>query len=364
MHLHSVKKERLMPGHEKLHFYAKIVMETGVQWQTYLKNLWKKRPYRGEGGHHNSWGSSAGKGRPRRKRSFLLASPELALMTEPEPKQWVINSHRGVFKSGQLENSAQSYVDALLEGANMLECDVRRTKDGELVLIHNRTIDGVAKHATKLPDPAEFGERPLGPVRDHTLAYLKAMEFPEGAKIMTVAEFLAFLKQYRVGAQVELKEIAGVLPKLLDDVAAADIDYSTLAVPIVITSFNWTGILRLRKLLLRRPDIPRHKFPDMPGLALGLQAIKVAGAFGRWILRRCQKRDIWGFCTYYKWLSPALIGYAHHCGVRFVPRVPDDESLIGVYIRADVDGFETNNVPFIRDCITRAGFEVPPLPDL
>jgi hypothetical protein len=116
-------------------------------------------------------------------------------------------------------------------------------------------------------------------------------------------------------------------------------------------------------MLLRRPEIPLYKYPDTPGLALGLQAIKVAGAFGRWVLRRCQARAIWGFCTYYKWLPPRMIAYAHQCGVRFCPRVPDDEALVSEYVQADADGFETDNVPFIRKAISRAGFELPPLPD-
>ncbi len=72
---------------------------------------------------------------------------------------------------------------------------------------------------------------------------------------------------------------------------------------------------------------------------------------------------IWrGFMTYYKYLPAKMIAYAHQCGVKFCPRVPDNKDLVAEYIRAGVDGFETDNIGFIRQCISEAGFEPPPIP--
>ncbi len=279
-------------------------------------------------------------------------------------RKWVIDSHRGAFKNGLLENSVPAFLESIHEGANAVECDVRRTLDGELVLVHNSTIDHIAKFATQLPNASEFNEPHLGRVNLHTLKYLKSLKFPNGGEILTIGEFLAFLKNYRVGCQIELKEMKGVLPKLLDEIARANIDYMNQLAPVVITSFNWIAILKLRRLLLKRSNIPRYKYPDIAGLALGLQALKLAGAFGRWTLRRCQNRDIWGFMTYYKYLPSRMIPYAHECGVKFCPRVPDNKNLVMEYIRAGVDGFETDNIGFIRQCISEAGFEPPDIPKI
>ncbi len=287
-----------------------------------------------------------------------------SMQSTKQPRSWVIDSHRGAFKNGLLENSVPAYLESIREGANALECDVRRTLDGELVLVHNRTIDHISKFATQIPNASEFNEPHLGRVGLHTLRYLKALKFPNEGEIMTIGEFLAFLKKHCVGAQIELKEMKRVLPKLLDEIARANIDYTNQVAPVVVTSFNWVAILKLRRLLLKRSDIPRYKYPDTPGLALGLQALKLTGAFGRWILRRCQNRDIWGFMTYYKYLPSKMIQYAHQCGVKFCPRVPDNKDLVMEYIQAGVDGFETDNIGFIRQCISEAGFESPVIPTL
>lgn len=80
------------------------------------------------------------------------------------------------------------------------------------------------------------------------------------------------------------------------------------------------------------------------------------------MLRQCHARNIWGFTTYYKYLPIKRLAYAHSLKVKFCPRVPDDINLINQYIDAGVDGFETDNVPLIRDCIEKKGFELWPLP--
>ena len=68
-----------------------------------------------------------------------------------EKKAWLIDSHRGAFKNGLLENSIPAFEESYKEGANMLECDLRRTQDGEIVLIHNRTVDHIVSFAENNP---------------------------------------------------------------------------------------------------------------------------------------------------------------------------------------------------------------------
>ena len=49
-------------------------------------------------------------------------------------------AHRGA--SGYaLENSFAAFDKALEIGVDLIECDIRVTKDKELVLMHNKTID-------------------------------------------------------------------------------------------------------------------------------------------------------------------------------------------------------------------------------
>jgi len=60
------------------------------------------------------------------------------LPTAPGRPQVV--AHRGS-SLHQPEHTLAAYVAALDEGAEGLECDVRLTADGHLVLIHDRRID-------------------------------------------------------------------------------------------------------------------------------------------------------------------------------------------------------------------------------
>ncbi|MHA1371698.1 MAG: glycerophosphodiester phosphodiesterase [Promethearchaeota archaeon] len=271
--------------------------------------------------------------------------------------EFIINSHRGAFKSGLLENSIPAFIAAINEGANVIECDIRKTRDNGIVLIHNRTIDHMACQAIEIPDPAEFGgEEPTGLVSKHTTAYLKALKFNDGAGILTLQEFIEFLVDNKVGAQIELKE-TGYEPDIIKVLRRVEIDHESLRGPVVFTSFNPFAILRLKKLLWKT-ELPKYDyFANKKGVCLGLQAISLGAFYGKWMLRKCRKNRIWGFMTHYRHLPVFRIPYAHENGVKFCPRVPDDESLVLSYIEGNVDGFETDNVQFIKKCIAKAGYE-------
>ncbi|MBN2152589.1 MAG: hypothetical protein JW839_14140 [Candidatus Lokiarchaeota archaeon] len=275
-----------------------------------------------------------------------------------EGHEFIIDSHRGAFKGGLLENSIPAFEEALKEDANMVECDIRGTRDGDVALVHNKSIDHVAKHATTVPPEAEFGELPIGKVNDHTMAFLKALKYEHGASILSLDEFLAFLKEHRAGAQIELKEFH-FNARIVDAARKACIDHDALKAPVVFSSFNPFAVVSLRKAFVKA-GLPLHDhFAGKRGYGFALQAIALGSFAGTWVLRRCKKHKIWGFTTYYKYLPPYRIAYAHDCGVKFCPRIPDDERLALDYINENVDGFETDNVPFIKDCIKKAGYTFP-----
>jgi glycerophosphoryl diester phosphodiesterase len=265
-------------------------------------------------------------------------------------KEWVIDSHRGAFKNGLLENSIPAFYESFTEGANMLECDLRITKDGQIVLMHNKTIDHISSLSLNPPET-----RLKGPIKNISLEQLKSLKFDHDAEILTLGEFLEFLKKYNVGAQIELKEM-GYEKQIIEIIEAVNIDYEKLIGPIVLTSFNILAIRRCIKELKKKPNIPQYRYPNTKGLGLGLQAIPLGAFYGNAVLRWCKRNNIWGFTTYYKYLPISKIHYAHECGVKFCPRVPDDPELIKKYIEADVDGFETDNVPLIRKLIEEHGY--------
>ena len=60
-------------------------------------------------------------------------------------------AHRGASEYAP-ENTLSSFYLGLLQGANGIETDVQKTKDGVLVLFHDDTIDRVSDGEGKLSD--------------------------------------------------------------------------------------------------------------------------------------------------------------------------------------------------------------------
>jgi glycerophosphoryl diester phosphodiesterase len=275
-------------------------------------------------------------------------------------RHFIIDSHRGAFKNGLVENTEPAFEESYLEGANCVECDIRKTKDNQIVLLHNSTIDHICKLATKVPEISEFNEEPIGKVSDHTLTYLKALQFPNNAQLLTLAEFLKVLDKYKLGCQIELKE-GGYEDLILKEIESANLDYKSHSAPVVCTSFNYFAVKQLVKKA-KNYKIPLYTHQGGVGLAFGFQGIALGSFYGKYMLRQFHKLNIWGGMTFYKYMPAERLEYAHKLGVHFCPRVPNTKELVMKYIQAGVDGFETDSIQFIRSCIDEAGYQLPKLP--
>ena len=109
-----------------------------------------------------------------------------------------VAAHRG-WKTKYPENTLPAFDAAALAGVDQIETDVRVTRDGELVLIHDETLDRTTGGT--------------GLVRDHTLSELKkidasnGMDGFSGVRIPTLEEFLSLMKERNVKTlDIELKE--------------------------------------------------------------------------------------------------------------------------------------------------------------
>jgi len=116
-----------------------------------------------------------------------------------KPKNGIyVIAHRGAHL-GIPENSLPAYQKAIDLGCDFVEIDVRTTKDGQFVSIHNSTIDNYIEGKT-------------GSVRSMTLAELKALDIGsktgkewKGTQIPTFEEILK-LCQGKIGIYLDLKD--------------------------------------------------------------------------------------------------------------------------------------------------------------
>ncbi len=166
----------------------------------------------------------------------------MAQPARPPAKQPLVIAHRGA--SAELpEHTLSSYVRAIELGADGLECDVRLTRDGHLVCIHDRTVDRTSNGS--------------GVVSTMTLAELQRLDFGswfdgEPASVLTLAALLELVRDAgrpmrllietkhptRRGGQVEAQLIVD-----LQRIGAA-----TRESPITVMSFAESALRRVNKL--------------------------------------------------------------------------------------------------------------------
>lgn len=103
-----------------------------------------------------------------------------------------VAAHRG-WLDKHPENTLAAFRGALTLDVDQLETDVRVTKDGELVLIHDATLERTTNGT--------------GKVCDYTLEELRKLDAGNGEKIPTLIEFMELVKDHpTITLDIELKE--------------------------------------------------------------------------------------------------------------------------------------------------------------
>jgi len=112
----------------------------------------------------------------------------------------LIVSHRGA-SAYEPENTIRSFEKAFKLGADFVELDIRLSKNGALVVIHNEAVD-------RTPNGS-------GLVRNLTLKQLKLLDMGKGEKIPTLNEVLEHFNEEKHKFFIEAKE-PGLEEKLLE----------------------------------------------------------------------------------------------------------------------------------------------------
>jgi glycerophosphoryl diester phosphodiesterase len=167
-------------------------------------------------------------------------------------------AHRGSSDDAP-EHTLSAYKRAIEDGADALECDVRLTKDGHLVCVHDRRIDRTSNGRGILStlELAELNELDWGSWRD-TWEDFEDPEMPDRDKsqILTLRRLLEAVAQVdrRVEVAIETKHptrYAGLVERRL--VALLDeFGWAGARSPVRVMSFSQMSLRRLRYLA---PDL-------------------------------------------------------------------------------------------------------------
>lgn len=149
-----------------------------------------------------------------------------------------IFSHRG-YSGKYPENTMIAFKKALECGVDGIELDVQLTKDGEVVIIHDETIDRTTTGK--------------GFVVDYTYEELEkfdaSFKFKDLGfnKIPTLREYFQLVKDYDIVTNVELKtginEYLGIEEKVWELIKEYNLEEK-----VIISSFNHFSVMRMKKI--------------------------------------------------------------------------------------------------------------------
>ena len=115
------------------------------------------------------------------------------------PKNIYVAAHRGL-SSDYPENTMAAFRAAIAAGVDQIETDIRVSKDGELVLIHDATVDRTTNGHGRV-DEMTFDE-----LRALDAGKIRGME-GQGHQIPTLKEFMDLVKDLpEMTVDLELKE--------------------------------------------------------------------------------------------------------------------------------------------------------------
>jgi glycerophosphoryl diester phosphodiesterase len=208
--------------------------------------------------------------------------------------------HRGA-RAYAPENTLASFKKALEIGVDAVELDVRKTKDNQIVVIH----DAVVKRTTN-------GE---GLVSELTLKETQSFS-SEGEKIPTLEETLDILGN-KVKIFIELKEVG------IEEQVLSIINHKGLEKNVVIVSFLEDALKKVRELDKEVETgliYAKHKNPIKAALELKTQYL----------------------FALYRFTHTANVEKAHQNGLKVVVWTINDPREVEEYAKKGVDGIASD----------------------
>lgn len=234
---------------------------------------------------------------------------------------WII-AHRGA--SGYTpENTMAAFERAVQLGAGFIETDLHLTRDARFVAIHDDTLERTSNGR--------------GPVRDHTLAELRALDVGlwydrqfAGQQIPTLEEILAFARKHDVVFYLEIKHGAAWG---MDHALVGALQNAENAARTVVISFDPSTLAPLPKL--------------DPGIMMGLLVDKAQPN----LVKAATELGARQLCPRANLITRELVDRAHAADLQVVAWTVNDPGQMRSLIQTGVDGIMTDRPDRLRAVI-------------
>ncbi len=215
--------------------------------------------------------------------------------------------HRGA-RAYEPENTLRSFKKAIELGVDAVELDIRRTKDNEIVVMHDadvkRTTNGT------------------GLVSELSLEEIKNLTSEKGEKIPTLEEALDCLDK-KVKTFIELKE-AGYEEQVLELIKKKDLERN-----VVLVSFLEDALKEIRELdknIETGLIYAKHKNPLKAAVDLKAQ----------WLL------------AFYRFTHTANVQKAHENGLKVIVWTVNTPEEVAEMAKKDVDGIASDKPDILK----------------
>jgi len=270
----------------------------------------------------------------------------LEITDSPASRKPVVIAHRGASAAAP-EHTISAYDRAVAAGADYLELDVQRTKDGVLVVIHDASLDRTARGSSS-DCTGRVAEKSVAQIESCDMGAWFNSAYPSLARAefigLRVPRLADLIVRYAATNRlyIETKDPESY-PGIEDDIVAElhqhAISAGESAMPrVFVQSFSKSSLVRMKAL---DPTIPLVQLFDATDpLAIAGQLADVrsyAAAIG------VRKQDI----------TPALVESAHSRCLLVHAYVSDDEPEMQSLLAMEVDGIFTGDPDALRKVIDR-----------
>ncbi len=237
-------------------------------------------------------------------------------------KEVLIIAHRGA-SSIAPENTLKAFKKAIELKADFIEFDVRESKDGEIVIMHDANTFRTTGH--------------FGFIKKMTLEELKQLDCGDGERIPTFRELVKLAKG-KIGLNCEVKA-RGIAEQIVNIINEEEMIDST-----IISSFKHDVLLRIQKLE------PRIKLASLEPTRTGWIKTWLSR---KKLIRVAINNKFYAINPFFKLVNEDFKNKAHHHNIKIFPWTVNSESAIKKMINIGVDGIITNEVQRVRELLNR-----------
>jgi glycerophosphoryl diester phosphodiesterase len=317
-------------------------------------------------------------------RSVLILSVLCALFTG-QAMAFDIEAHRGG-RALFPENTLTSFAGALSMGVDTLELDVGATRDGVLVVAHERRLNpDLARDANGVyvaPPGMAFVELPLAEVKTYDVGQIRpdsayAKQFPEqrgvpGTRIPTLKEVIDLVRKSG-NAEIRLNIETKIDPDHPTESPDPDkfvslllglLEVEKFSDRVMIQSFDWRTLRLVQQrapkiptvyLTLQRGSAPTISLTQATNWTAGYDPADHGGSLPRTI--KAAGGAIWS--PYFGDVTPALVAEAHELELRVVVWTANKPEDIARLIDIGVDGIISDRPDLLRKVAADKGIALP-----